>query len=116
MREAKHAPFRIFDVLAKDNPSRVFLETGAQDFIHRVPDAIFPRRQDLLVDLRGCLGDVSEKLVRRWVLIFLRFTILAANALLDFIIQPREFLSGDHAFLNQLIFPVPEGITFFQFP
>src|SRR5438046_8471497 len=94
--------------LAKDNPSRVFLETGAQCFVYSVPDAIFSRRQDLLVDLGRRFGDINQKLVRRRVLRLLCFAVLAANAFLHFVIELGEFLCRDHTLLDELIFPAPE--------
>ena len=116
MREAKHATFGIFDIFAKDDASGIFFQTSAQCFVYRVADAVFPGRQDLFSDFLWRFCDVSEKLVGRRVPGFLRVAVLAANAFLDFIIDLREFLGGNHTFLNQLIFPAFQRIAFFELP
>ena len=112
--KTKHTAFWIFNVFAENDAPRVFFETGVQCFIDCVPDPIFPGRQDFLVDLRGGLGDIGEKLVGRHVIGFLRFAVLAANALLNFIVELCEFLGRDHTLRNQLIFPALERIAFLQ--
>ena len=47
LREAKHATFGIFDIFAKDDASRIFFQAGAQCFVYRVADAVFPGGRSL---------------------------------------------------------------------
>src|SRR6266545_1522156 len=51
LRETEHATFWIFNVLAEENSSRIFLQARAQGFVHRIANPIFPGRQDFFVDL-----------------------------------------------------------------
>src|SRR6266480_1877195 len=100
LSKAKHAALGILDIFAKENSSRIFLKSGTQGFVYCIADPIFSGRQDFLVDLWRRFADVREKLVRRRILGFFRFTVLAPNALLNFLIQLRVFLGGDDAFLD----------------
>ncbi len=80
------------------------------------PIRYFPGRQNFLVDLWQRFADVGEKLVRRGVLGFFGFGVFATNALLNFVVELREFLCTDNAFLDQLILPAFKRIEFFRVP
>ena len=114
LRETEHATFWIFNVLAEENSSRIFLQARAQGFVHRIANPIFPGRQDFFVDLWRRFGDVRQKLVRRGIFRFLGLCIFPTNALLDFVVELPEFLGGNNAFFDQLILPAFERIALFQ--
>ena len=116
LRETEHATFWIFNVLAEENSSRIFLQARAQGFVHRIANPIFPGRQDFFVDLWRRFGDVREKLVGRGVLGLFGLAVFATNALLNFVVELRKFFCGNNAFLDQLILPAFKRIEFFELP